>query len=136
SNNIRSNDVAKYSGSTMRLQFNGFGELQGIPGHCVKQLDNTETTNCDQNTRWVPAFDIVDGSSVAEGSTPYFVQYLERELRFSKVSLGTCSTLTLPSSGSALDLSSTYTEQPDSVLGVTAPTPANPKAAVIDGTVQ
>lgn len=133
--NIRSGDVAKYSGSTMRLQFNGFGELQGIPGHCVNPLDNTATTNCDQNTRWVPAFDIVDGSFVSENSTPYYVQYLEREQRFSKVSLGTCSALTLPS-GTDFDLSATYTQQPDAVLGVTEPTPADPKAAVIDGTVQ
>ncbi len=135
SQNIRSGNVSKYAGSTMHLQFNGFGELQGIPGHCVKQGDNTETTNCDQNTRWVPAFDIVDGSAVTEGATPYYVQFLERELRFAKVPLGTCSALTLPTTGS-LNLSSTYDLHPDQVLGVTIPTPANPKAAVIDGTVQ
>lgn len=138
SNNIRASDVSKFSGSTMRLQFNGFGELQGIPGHCVKQLDNSETTNCDQNTRWVPAFDIVDGSFLTEASTPYYVQYLEREQRFANVNLSFCSALTLPSSGTTLDLSSIYTVQPDVALEGEEhmPTPANPKAAVIDGTVQ
>jgi hypothetical protein len=64
------------------LQYGGFGELSGIPGHCVSQLTN-EAVSCDtQNARYVPAFIIPAGDQVTNGSTTYLVKWLEREIRF------------------------------------------------------
>jgi hypothetical protein len=132
--NIHANstNLAKYNGNTLQLQFSGFGELQGVPGHCVNPDTNAEAP-CGQDIRWVPAFDIVDGSTVTEGSTNYFIKYLEREMRLSQAP-GACSALTLPVSAT-LDVSSIYDLDPVATIG-TKPTPASPKAAVIDGSVQ
>ena len=137
--NIRSADKAKYLGTTVQLQFSGFGELQGIPGQCVNPDTNAEVP-CGQNVRWVPAFDIVDGASVTGGSSTHYVKFLERELRLAKLSgaadasckaalsLGSAASLTLPDSSS-------ITVNPVTMNGA-EPTPANPKPAVIDGIVQ
>ena len=72
------------------MQFSGFGELQGVPGHCVNPDTNAEVP-CGQNLRWVPAFDIVDGTSVTGGGATYFVKFLECELRLGKLA-GTAET--------------------------------------------
>ena len=137
--NIRASDKAKYAGTTVPLQFSGFGELQGIPGHCVNPDTNLEV-RCGQNLRWVPAFDIVDGASVTNGSSTHYVKYLERELRLSRrlgaeeasckatLSLASAQALTLPDASSIV-------VNPVATNG-TEPTPANPKPAVIDGIVQ
>jgi len=133
-NNIRGSAAADYHGNTVQLQFGGFGELQGVPGGCVNPDDNS-AVSCDQNTRWVPAFDILDGTSVTDGSTSYFVRYLERELRLGSLtctggspSLSSAAALTLPDS-TTVDVNARTT------LG-TEPTPASAKPAVIDGLVQ
>ncbi|MFZ2652012.1 MAG: hypothetical protein WA210_18090 [Burkholderiaceae bacterium] len=137
--NIRAVDTAKYEGTTVQLQFSGFGELQGVPGQCVNPDTNAEVP-CGQNVRWVPAFDILDGSSVTSGASTYYVKYLERELRLAKLtgaaeasckaslSLGGAASMALPDASS-------ITVDPVLVNG-TEPTPANPKPAVIDGILQ
>jgi len=137
-NNIRAIDKSKYAGSTVQLQFNGFGEMQGVPGTCVDP-DTNAPAPCGQNNRWVPAFDIVDGSTVSTGSTNYYVKFLERELRLGQLSGSDESTckgvLSLPGSSSAMPDSSSITLNPAAVNG---PAPALPSAkpAVIDGIVQ
>ena len=137
--NIRAADKAPYLGTTVQLQFSGFGELQGIPGHCVDP-DSNASVPCGQNVRWVPAFDILDGASVTNGASSYYVKYLERELRLARLSgsaeasckatlsLGSAAALTLPDASS-------ITVDPVTTNGA-EPTPANPKPAVIDGIVQ
>jgi hypothetical protein len=137
--NIRAGDKAKYLGSTVQLQFSGFGELQGIPGHCVDGNTNAEVP-CGQNVRWVPAFDIVDGATVTRGADSRYVKYLERELRLAKLSGAadaTCkATLSLGNAAAlALPDATRITVDPVTVNGA-EPTPANPKPAVIDGIVQ
>ncbi len=137
--NIRAADKAKYVGTTVPLQFGGFGELQGIPGHCVNP-DTNAAAPCGQNVRWVPAFDIVDGSSVTNGSSTYFVKYLERELRLSRRSGAeetSCKATLALDAALAMSLpdATSMTVNPVTANGA-EPTPANPKPAVIDGIVQ
>ena len=137
SSNIRSANPVLFAGNTLQLQFSGFGGLQGIPGHCVNP-DTNARTQCVQGARYVPAFDIVDGSVVSEGSTNYYVKFLERELRLSKLS-GAATTackavLPLPV-GLTLSGASSLTVDPVVTIG-TMPVVANPKPSVIDGIVQ
>lgn len=92
-----------FAGAAMNLQFMGFGQLQGIPGKCFSQADNSEVS-CGPNTRYVPAFSIPsddNGVVTISGATKY-VKWLERELRFTLVS-GTSTSLGI-SMGSLLDL--------------------------------
>lgn len=124
-------------GSVIQLQYNGFGELQGVPGTCIN-MSNNQPIACGQanNTnpvRWVPAFSIKDGTELVKAGTSYYVRYLDRELRFAKVADSDCSSLntayttalnaTLPSAPT-LDarsnngLSPTLTDAPKVVDGV------------------
>jgi hypothetical protein len=86
-----------YANAQLVLQYNGFGELQGIPGKCVNPGTNAEVPcSNDNSTRWVAAFVIPEGSSISDGSQTYYVKPLEQELRLKKVSAGNCAALTLP----------------------------------------
>ena len=76
----------KYNGVTFYLEYNGFGNLSGIPGVCVD--DQSVVVSCGPNTRWVPEFTIpdTDGSGnltevTGPGSTQYVVKALEKEQR-------------------------------------------------------
>lgn len=92
-----------YAGKTILLQYNGFGDLFGIPGKCVKPLDNTEVSCDTANARYVPAFAIPFSQTtgvVTNGSTNYLVKWLDREIRFAKKTVPDCTAagLTLPGS--------------------------------------
>lgn len=136
-NNIKGAQADNYNGNKVQLQFSGFGELQGIPGSCVSP-DTNAPTACGPSARWVPAFDMIDGTSVTD-STPstFYVKYLERELRLGKVNCGTVSnTLTLTAaSGLTLPTSALVDVNARTALGTEA-TPASTKPSVIDGIVQ
>ncbi|MDE2593301.1 MAG: hypothetical protein KGL57_03605 [Burkholderiales bacterium] len=139
SNNIRGgseSQLVKYNGNKVQLQFSGFGELQGIPGNCVDP-DSNQAVQCGQNTRWVPAFDMIDGASVSDGSQNYYIKFLERELRLGQVSCGTvASSLTLTGASSlTLPTSALVDVNPRITLGA-EPAPGSTKPAVIDGIVQ
>ncbi|MEY3202440.1 MAG: putative periplasmic or secreted protein [Pseudomonadota bacterium] len=92
------NDSAKYgdsAGSQIILQYNGFGNLFGIPGRCVSQETNQQVS-CDSNkARYVAAFaipyDQTVGRVTGPDSTAYLVGSLEREIRLAKKPLGTCT---------------------------------------------
>lgn len=87
-----------YANSTLVLQYNGFGELHGIPGKCVTPMTNAEVPcNNDGSTRWVAAFVIPEGTALSDGSQTYYVKPLEQELRLKKVVASNCAALTLPS---------------------------------------
>lgn len=138
-NNIRGaseTQLTKFNGNKVQLQFSGFGELQGIPGNCVNP-DNNQAAQCDQNSRWVPAFDMIDGATVSDGSANYYVKYLEREMRLGKVNCsGVSSTLTLTGAAAlTLPTSSLVDKNPKTELGA-EPTPSSTKPAVIDSIVQ
>lgn len=88
-----------YAGKTIVLQYDGFGNLSGIPSHCVSALSN-ETVACDaEDARYVSAFMIpMDETTgrVTSGSTTYLVKWLGREIRFAIKPAGDCASLALP----------------------------------------
>jgi hypothetical protein len=92
----------EYAGKTLVLQYGGFGDLGGIPGHCVSNLTNANVSCDTQNARYVPAFAIpydATAGVVTAGSTTYLVKWLEREIRFASKDISVCTgaNLSLPS---------------------------------------
>ncbi len=74
-----------WNGSKMTLEYNGFGDLWGIPGTCW-DMDTGSEAECGPGTRWVPAFSIPDGSTAtykdAQGNTQTaYIKALESEKR-------------------------------------------------------
>jgi hypothetical protein len=99
-----------YAGTTLVLQYGGFGDLWGIPGACVSALTNA-TVSCDTpNARYVPnfviPFDATLGmvTDVSDPSVTYLVKWLEREIRFATKNLSDCTlaNLALPTGSLAL----------------------------------
>lgn len=136
-NNIKGAQADNFNGNKVQLQFSGFGELQGIPGSCVSP-DTNLPTQCGPSARWVPAFDMLDGTSITDSTpTTYYVKYLERELRLGKVACNTVSSgLTLTAASQlTLPTSALVDVNARTALGAEA-TPASTKPAVIDGIVQ
>ncbi len=71
--------------SKFYLEYNGMGDIQGIPGICV-DMDTGEETDCWDETgtkfiRWVPEFTIPDGSVLTDSvdGSRYYVKALEKE---------------------------------------------------------
>jgi hypothetical protein len=94
----------QYAGKSVVLQYNGFGELQGIPGTCVSMLTNAPVNCSSQGARYVPAFAIPYDETKGlltsiDGQTTYLAKWLDREIRFAKKPLSSCSAagLSLPS---------------------------------------
>ncbi len=94
----------EYAGTSIVLQYGGFGELSGIPGHCVSHLTNA-TVSCNtqgEDVRYVPGFVIPAGAQVSftdpvnNQTTNALVKWLEREIRFAAVDAQQCATLALP----------------------------------------
>lgn len=126
-----------WAGKSIQLQFNGFGNLYGIPGHCVNPIDNSPTDCSTPNVRYVPAFSIPDGATMTLGSTPLIVKALDAEIRLNNLGAGAaqCSSMSLapltPPSGGTHDMSSSSDAF---YIGVKPTITSNPK--VIDGIVQ
>ncbi|MEW6706494.1 MAG: hypothetical protein AB1430_16730 [Pseudomonadota bacterium] len=131
-----------YAGKSIVLDYGGFGELWGIPGHCVSHLTN-ERVSCDSpNSRYVPAFvipfDEVLGR-VTHNGTPLLAKWLEREIRFAKKDLSVCtaagldlpSGLTLPTAASLADPS-----DPNSSIYIGAKPTVTDAPRVIQGEVK
>lgn len=132
-----------YAGLPILLQFNGFGNLQGIPGSCVNPTDNTPVDCGTQGASYVPMFSIPDGTTLTlpaptgGTATPLIVKALNGAILLK--SLGSnaaeCSTmtltpLTLPSGGLHDPSNASDTEY----LGAMPTVTSAPK--VIDGVVQ
>ena len=133
---------SKYDGTTFFLEYNGFGDLQGIPGMCVNLDSGATNVDCslgatDRAIRWVPEFNIpnADGSgkltevtSVATPSIKYFVKALEKEERM-KDAPGAC--LGLTTTGYTLPSMSSW------INPLIGPEPVvNDAPAVVGGVVQ
>jgi hypothetical protein len=125
-----------WAGKTIQLQFNGFGNLWGVPGYCVNPVDNSAVDCGTANSRYVPMFSIPDGATMTLNGTSMIVKALDAEVRLTDLGSGAsqCSSMTLttatpPSSGER-DVS------PGGAYSIgTKPTvTAAPK--VIDGVVQ
>jgi hypothetical protein len=96
------NDPAygSYAGVPILLQFNGFGNLSGIPGYCVDSVNNA-TVQCNTpNARYVPLFSIPDGATMTlpNPSTPLIVKSLNAEIRLKNLGASAssaCASMTL-----------------------------------------
>jgi hypothetical protein len=136
------NDPAygSYAGLPILLQFNGFGNLSGIPGSCVDPVNNATVDCSTQNARYVPLFSIPDGATMnlANPATPLIVKALNAEIRLKNLGASAssaCASMTL--SGVTLPTGGTHdpTDSTDAYYIGTKPTvTAAPK--VIDGVVQ
>jgi hypothetical protein len=136
------NDPAygSYAGVPILLQFNGFGNLYGIPGSCVNPVTNAQVECNTPNARYVPLFSIPDGATMAlpSPSTPLIVKALNAEIRLKN--LGTsasspCASMVLstvaPPTGGTHDPS----DSADAFyIGVKPTVTDSPK--VIDGVIQ
>ncbi len=130
-----------WSGKAIQLQFNGFGNLNGIPGYCVSPIDNSQVDCGATGARYVPEFSLPDGATMTlmDGgtSTPLIVKALDAELRLSKVACGLTAlpppgtTVTLPTAADVHDPSNSV----DSDYIGTKPAVAS-APQVIDGVVQ
>jgi len=111
------NDSTTYgtwAGKSMQLQFNGFGNLQGIPGSCVNPTDNSTEDCGTAGARYVPEFSIPDGATMTltSSNTPLVIKALDAEMRLAKVACASTSlarpttSATLPSTSGVHDPSS------------------------------
>ena len=123
----------KYNGTKFFLDYNGFGELHGIPGKCVDFETGETVASCNETTRWVPEFTIPEGAtaSYTKNGTTYNtrIKPLQMEQRMVKLENSECGTLpfgsyTLP----------TIAEWVDPALGTEPAVTAAP--AVIAGEVK
>jgi hypothetical protein len=132
-----------YSGLPILLQFNGFGNLNGIPGSCINPINNSVEDCSTSGASYVPMFSIPDGTTMTlpslSGSTttPLIVKALNGQILLNSLGSGaaqcssmTLTPLTLPSGGLHDPSSATDTEY----LGAMPTVTAAPK--VIDGVVQ
>jgi hypothetical protein len=126
-----------YAGLPVLLQFNGFGNLYGVPGYCVSPVNNSTEDCSTPNARYVPMFSIPDGAlmTLPTPSTPLIVKALNGEIRLGLSSPSNCASmsltpLTLPSGG----LHDPSSPSDSEYLGVAPTVTAAPK--VIDGVVQ
>jgi hypothetical protein len=133
-------EYGTWAGKTIQLQFNGFGNLQGIPGSCVDPQTNSEVP-CGPGTRYVPAFSIADGETMTltrpSGNITLKVKALDAEVRLNNVSCASVSAqlpaspLTLPTTADLHDPSNSS----DAYYNGIEPTVTDaPK--VIDGVIQ
>ncbi len=131
---------APYVGATFMLEYNGFGNLNGIPGKCVN-MDTGLEAQCanDPSIRYVPAFVIPPATNgvltqvtteLLTGTATYYVKPLELEQRMMKVDVGSCSALSITS----YTLPDIATEWTDPAIGTEPVVTSAP--AVIGGVVQ
>lgn len=86
----------QWYGARMGLQYGGFGDIWGIPGHCVS-MDTGLDESCGMNSRWIPVFTIPDESAAtyvdSAGTTQtVYIKALEKEERMVPI---TCPSTTL-----------------------------------------
>lgn len=128
-------------GAKLFLDFNGFGQLNGIPGRCYNPATNVKGP-CDgvTHTMYAPDFSLKNGAEVTDGADPtkkYFIKQLDQEIRFAGKLATACNSLS-----SALTAASTATlpvatgTDAKTTIGANAPTLTSSAPAVIHGVVQ
>ena len=122
-------EFGSYAGTAIILQYNGFGDLSGIPGSCVSPSTNLAVDCTTPNSRYVPQFVIpydptatpqqgIATTSTNGVTTTYLVKWLQREIRFAVKAASVCSIaqlvaptgVTLPTSVSLKDPSSSSSD--------------------------
>lgn len=140
-----STTYGSWANKTILLQFTGFGNLFGIPGHCVDPSDNSPVSCDTPNVRYVPEFAIPDGATMTLGSTPIIVKALDSELRLKQESPSVCTNdgLSLSGAGSmtlpALSSLHNPTDSTDSTYIGTEPSSGDmisSAPSVVDGVLQ
>ncbi|MBT4837580.1 MAG: hypothetical protein HON94_09575 [Methylococcales bacterium] len=104
--------VVNSKATIYNLEYNGFGDLHGIPGRCVswETGDPVDCGDASGHVRWLPEFSIADNTNVCIGTidgsgvctgTPLIVKGLEIEQQMKQDATGctglNLSSLTLPS---------------------------------------
>jgi hypothetical protein len=132
-------EYGTWANKQILLQFNGFGNLNGIPGDCVNPTDNSKVDCSTPGSRYVSAFSLPDGATMTlpSSGTPLVVKSLNAELRLNKVD---CSMTSLAQPSTPLPLPSASGVHDPSLstdadyIGVEPTVTTAPK--VIDGVVQ
>lgn len=104
-----------YAGTTMVLQYGGFGNLWGIPGSCVSSLTNQPIACNDPSgtAMYVAAFEIpydpsatpqqgVVATSNGDVTTTYLVKWLNRQILLAQEPASTCTSAGLVTSSASL----------------------------------
>jgi hypothetical protein len=130
-----------YAGLPILLQFNGFGNLSGIPGYCVNPVNNAPVDCSTNGSQYVPMFSIPDGTTMTlpdisgSGTTPLIVKALNGEILLKQLSGGQCASMTLTAqtlpTGGLHDPSNSSDSE---YLGTEPVVTSAPK--VVDGVVQ
>ena len=120
-------------GSQIMLDYNGFGNLGGIPGSCYNPATHIKGPCGATNTASAPDFSLKEGAVVTDGTTSYFIKPIDQEIRFGKVADSFCDGLTLPTTG-VLPAANVAVD-PKVTIG-TKPTPRVAAPAVVHGVVQ
>jgi hypothetical protein len=131
-----------YSGLPILLQFDGFGNLEGIPGSCVSSTNNAPV-NCNVNgAMYVPVFSIPDGTTLTlpgrtGAPTPLIVKAMNGEILLNSLGSGAsqCSSMTLtPQALPASGLQDPSDPSDADYIGPTPTVTGTPR--VVDGVVQ
>jgi hypothetical protein len=104
-----------YAGTTMILQYGGFGNLWGIPGSCISSLTNQPLACNDPSgtATYVAAFEIpydpgatpqqgVVTTSSGGATTTYLVKWLNRQILLAQKPTSTCVSAGLSTAGATL----------------------------------
>ena len=96
-----SSTYGPYAGTSVVLQYGGFGQLYGFPNQCVDSSSNLPIDCNAGSARVVPAFMIPLDQSVGvvhHGTTAYLVKWLNREIRLAVKDPSMCvaASLSLP----------------------------------------
>ncbi|HLW24619.1 MAG TPA: hypothetical protein VKT22_09700 [Steroidobacteraceae bacterium] len=123
-----------YAGTTMILQYGGFGNLWGIPGSCVSSLTNQPIACNDPSgtALYVAAFEVpYDPSATPQrgvvtmssggSTTTYLVKWLNRQILLAQKPVSTCTNAGLSTSSAALPSASGLAD------------PSDPSSAVYNG---
>jgi hypothetical protein len=123
----------KYNGVKFFLDYNGFGQLNGIPGKCIDTSTGLEALDCNgSNKRYVPEFSIPSGSTVKNGSTTYYVKALDIEQRMVKKDASVCTTAGVTAPTATITLPNVATDAVDPAIG----TEPAAEVKVIGGIIQ
>ena len=140
---------AVVAGTSLVLQYGGYGNLWGIPGSCFSSITNQPIDCSDPTARYVPQFVIpydpsaspqqgVVTTTVNNVATTYLVKWLSREIRFAQKDPSVCAGEGLTTSSTQLPTSAQLKNPSDPTsdvyLGVKPQVSGTPR--VIQGDVK
>lgn len=132
-------EYGTWAGKTIQLQFNGFGNLQGIPGQCVSPTTNSAVDCSTGGARYVPAFALPDDTTMTltSSNTPLIVKALNAEVRLANIACNSTNISrpdTIATMPSAADLHDPSDSADATYIGAMPTVTDTPK--VIGGVIQ